>query len=385
MVARDLPGLGPRSSWSLAILVWLGLVTSVHSVEIASPGLPPSRLDEQGRLVEDWGTVSIEVLGSDGPPGRIQVQEVKLEGCVPAGKASGIWGELAVSWTVYRAPIFPAGVDVLTIALSSQSAQEKSVRIRVNMPEGVKAGLFGAQLGGRQVVSLLPESLSALSKRDWGYVNETTPMPGWAKPERPADPAFANIRAGMGGIPILYRFKVEPRSQALVVLGICESHYSQAGIRPVLYEVEGARPEVVDPIARWGRHKPGALVFRARDVNGDGELELAARPLPAAPDRNPILNVVWVFPADRPVSLPKLIAGELSGDATYYVDVGGKQDQCFFELGPLEFPLQLPPGGTKELTLLVACANASAPSPAETVWTKESLLRAAREVWLAWR
>lgn len=375
-----------RLGSAVGCLLWVFAVAPFGgAVEIRSPGLPPSQMDDKGRLIEDWGTVAIEVVEAPGPLGELRVEAIELLDGIPAARAICQGGDLALRWVVYRAPVFPAGVDVLTIEAASAASQERTLRIRLGLPEGTQVGLFGAQLKDRQVVTVLPESFSALPTREWGYVNETTAMPSWARPEGQVDPAFANIRAGMGGIPILYRFKVAPRSQAVVILGICESHYAQAAVRPVLYEVEGARPEVVDPIERWGRHQPGTLVFRARDVNGDGQIEVAARPLPAAPDRNPILNVIWVFPPDRVPNPAKLISGELSQAATYYVDVGGARDQCFYEIGPLDFPLKIAPGSTAELTFLVACPGASAPRAESTVWTRESLLRAAREVWLAWK
>ena len=47
----------------------------------------------------------------------------------------------------------------------------------------------------------------------------------------------------MGGVPILYHFKVEPKAEVNVVLGFCESHWAQSGQRPVICQVEGAAVE----------------------------------------------------------------------------------------------------------------------------------------------
>ncbi|HPP53317.1 MAG TPA: hypothetical protein PK777_10230, partial [Thermoguttaceae bacterium] len=294
-------------------------------------------------------------------------------------------GPVRMISTVFRAPIFPAGVDVLTVRLEEKAHQPILVTLALDLPPAVKIGMTTVRIENRIVLSVPLETLNLLAARDWGYCNETTPMPGWAKPEGQVDPGFANIRAGMGGIPILYRFKIEPKAQTLVALGLCESHYDRPHIRPILCEVEGARPQRVDPIAQWGRHKPGVLLFQARDMDGDGQLEVAVRPVPGAQDRNPILNVVWVFPTGKTPNTAKLIAGQLNASAKYYVDVGGQNDQCFYQVGKLEYPIPLPADGVKELTFLVACPGSSAPTPETTAWTPDTLRRAAREVWQAWQ
>ena len=68
--------------------------------------------------------------------------------------------------------------------------------------------------------------------------------------------------------------------QATVVLGLCESHWNAAGQRPLRCRAEGAPEQAVDPVAKWGQHQPGLLVFQARDENGDGKLVVtrATRP-----------------------------------------------------------------------------------------------------------
>jgi len=385
MRGRKLRALLVGSSLAWAICVFLtGVGLAGQEVEFSSPGLPPSKMDAAGRLVEDWGTVELQVEGADLAEASPKVVPIMLDDCIPAALAEADRGPLRVTWIAYRAPIFPSGVDVLTVRLQATGSEAVPALVKVQLSAEAKATLTTARIGNRVVLSVPLETFAHVQTRDWGYVNETTAMPGWAKPEGPADPAYANIRAGMGGVPILYRFKVEPGSQAVVILGICESHYDRAGIRPVLYEVEGARPEVVNPIARWGRHRPGALPFRARDVNGDGQLEVAARPLPNARDRNPILNVIWVFQGNRAPSLPRLISGELSHTAWRYVDVGGQNDQSFYLGEPLQFPVIVPASGSCELSFLVACQGSSAPVPESTAWTPSSLRQAAREVWLAW-
>ncbi len=221
--------------------------------------------------------------------------------------------------------------------------------------------------------------------RDWGWADDAVALPGWARPAVECDPAFRNIRAGMGGVPIHYHFKVAPEARVKVALGFCESHWSQAGQRPVICRVEGASPQEVDPLARWGRHQPGAVAFAASDANRDGTLDVSVLPKPGAPDQNPILNAIWLFPADATPDLEQVVAGKLNAVASRYVAVGGGNDQSLYAGGRVEYALKLAARGTKELTFLVACPGSSVPPPDQTAWTVEKLRQSAAEVWRDWR
>ena len=185
-------------------------------------------------------------------------------------------------------------------------------------------------------------------------------------------------------MPIQYRFTVAPKSEATLALGFCESHWAESGKRVLRCHVEGAPEQEVDPVAKWGRHQPGVLAFKARDDNGDGQLEITVRAAPTAGDRNPILNVIWIFPPGEVVDPAKVVSGAMSATAICYVDVGGENDQALYLPGKLEFPLKLSAGGTEELTFLVACRGGSAPTPESSAWTAAALRRAARDVWSNW-
>ncbi len=175
--------------------------------------------------------------------------------------------------------------------------------------------------------------------------------------------------AGLGGVPIVYRFSVNPKSKATVALGLCESHWAEAGQRPLSCRVEGVAAQTIDPVAKWGQHKPGVLVFAARDENGDGKLEVVVLAAPGARDRNPILNAIWIFPAGESPNSERLVSGALNGAAIRYVDVGGQNDQSIYPPGKLEYRIELAAGGAQELTFLVACPNSSAPAPDTSTWT----------------
>lgn len=375
-----------RVAARIALLLALSMNSALAAepIPIHSPGFSPSTLDAEGRLVEDWGSVGVTLSGEGIADGPTALQAVKLDDVVPAAQATAARGAVRLIHTAFRAPAFPSGVDVLTVRIEEAREQPAEVTLGLDLPANAVVGLRTVRLGGRVVLTLPAESLDSRPLRDWGYCDEAASLPGWAKPAVECDPAFRNIRAGMGGVPIVYRFAVNPKSEATVVLGLCESHWAEAGQRPLSCRVEGAAAQIVDPVAKWGQHKPGVLAFRARDENGDGKLEVVVRAAPGAQDRNPILNAIWIFPAGESPNLERLVSGVLSGAATRYVDVGGDADQSIYPPGKLEYRLELAAGGAQELTFFVACPDSSAPTPDASTWTAAALRRAAIEVWRDW-
>jgi len=355
-------------------------------VTLSSPGLPPSRMDAQGRLVEDWGSVGIRLTTDDAVAvPTVTVRSVKLDDQIPAAEARQLQGALDCALTAFRAPAFPGGLDVLTVTITETAGHETPCRLGLELPPNVRIGAKTVVQGGRPVITLPATPKVTQQTRDWGYQDDAVSLPGWAKPAVACDPAFGNIRAGLGGVPIAYRFKVEAKAGFNVVLGWCEGHWTQSGQRPVLCQVEGTAAMEVDPLARWGQHQPGGLTFAASDANGDGFLDLAVLPKAGAPDLNPILNVIWVFAAGPAPNLDRVILGQMNAQALYYVDVGGERDQPLESGGQVEYTLMLAPHGRQELTFLVACPGGSAPLPHQTAWTPDKLRRAAADVWRTWR
>ncbi len=388
-------GLGDAETRGVAIR-FLTLATTACTLAVAtvaqaqvsfsSPGFPPSQMDEQGRLVEDWGAVEVKVAGEGLPvTASAAVQEIKLDGAVPAAQARSPLGPVTLTLTGFRAPAFPSGLDVLMVRLEETAGRDMPLRLALSLPETVRLGSRTVSLGGRTVIGLPSGTKTSQAMRDWGWADDAAALPNWARPSVECDPAFRNIRAGLGGVPICYNFKVEPKASLNVVLGFCESHWAQAGQRPFICRVEGARPQEVDPVARWGQHKPGALLFSGRDENGDGRLEVSVLPKPGAADQNPILNVIWVFAANPGLSLEQVIAGKMNTAAMYYVDVGGEKDQSLYAGGKVEYTLTVPAKGTQELGFLVACPGGSVPTPDKTAWTVEKLRKSTAQVWREWR
>jgi len=375
-----------RSLPAFAVIFCLAsAIPGIADLSISVPDMPPSAVDASGDLHEDWGVVGLEIEQPEGVPA---IAQRSLPSPVPSMMKNVTTdtavGPVLLTSSAYRAPIWPNGVDVLTATIENAADREVRARLRVILPESVSLGERVAVLGGRAVLALPKEPSPLRRERSWGGLGGDVPMPGWGHPEIECDPAFRNIRAGMGGVPIVYRFAVPPGAKRTVVLGLCESHHVQAGERPLLLYVEGAPRAEVDPIAVWGRNIPGCLRFDACDLDGDGRLQIVVAPHPQAHDRNTILNVIWVFSPDIYVDLNDVLRGKLSETAEYYVDVGGERDQSVYEGGALTYDLTLAPGARRELMFLVACPGASVPDPESMDWTSESLQAAANDVWGDW-
>jgi hypothetical protein len=289
---------------------------------------------------------------------------------------------VTLTQTAYRAPIWPSGVDVLEAELANTGEEPTQVQLELVVPETMEVGESTGSIEGRPCLTSPTNLQPTREEREWGCVGGVKAMPGWAKPEGPCDPAFANISAGMGGVPITYRFAVPPGAKRTVVLGFCESFHPTAGLRPVVALVEGAEQQAIDPIDAWGRHQPGVVRFDATDSDGDGRLQVSVAPHPQASDRNTILNAIWVFDPAIPLDDQQLIEGHLNDRAERYVDVGGQQDQGLYKSGDVKYSLQLEPGQTREFLFLLASPGCrSLPDPSLGLWNPRTLRKAAADVW----
>jgi hypothetical protein len=370
----------------LAVVLSTALAHSGESgITLSSPGFPISAMDSQGRLVEDWGAIQLTLEGEGlTSGGTVELKALKLDNLIPAAQARTDYGPVALDLTAFRAPAFPAGVDVLYAKLTNRHQKAIPVRLKVSLPGNVRIGAQTAHMGGRSVLLLPQTARSTQTTRDWGYADDAVALPGWAHPAGQCDAAFANIRAGLGGVAISYRFKVEPGAARKVFLGFCESHWSAAGSRPVVCRVEGAPARDLDPLAAWGRHMPGAIEFQAKDEDANGVLEVSVLPKAGAPDLNPILNVIWVFKPDEQIGLQALLEGRANSQALHYVDVGGANDQSLYAGGDIQYDITVPPDGL-QLEFLAAPPNGSVPQAGQTAWTLDKLRKAALEVWRDWR
>lgn len=346
---------------------------------IGSPDATPTLIDRSGAVLTEWGPVGLSLSGSEGAP-SLEWSAVGFPSATATSRAS----ELTLTTRAYRAQLWPGGIDVLEATLTNTASQARDTEMVLHTPDAFGWG-EGAGIAGGRVALRLPEGLTPIRKqRDWGCATPAQAMPGWARPNLECDPAFRNIRAGMGGVPIRYGLRVQPGSSHRVVLGFCESHWAFPGQRPVACLVEGAPSDIVDPVAEWGQHVPGCLTFDARDRDGDGELQVAVLPVPGSPDLNPILNAIWLFAKDTSPSTRDLIRGIGKEQAEVFVDVGGPGDRDLYEPGDLRFPLRLGPGEVRTARFLIAAAGQSVPAAESSPLPEAELLDAARAPWADW-
>lgn len=348
-------------------------------VELRSPGFPASKVAEDGSLIESWGTVGLRIIEPKGA--RVsdhRAEQVPMPMAVTCVEA----GPIRMTQSAYRAPVWPSGVDVLEVELANTAEAAAKVELEVAVPEAMDLGEFLGSVDGQPSLAL-PAGLDPVrEEREWGCTGGVRALPGWAKPNAECDPAFRNISAGMGGVPITYRFAVEPGAKRTVMLGFCESYHASAGIRPVVALVEGVEKASVDPVDAWGRHVPGVVRFDAADADRDGRLEVTVATHPSASDRNTILNVVWVFDREVPIDENKLIAGGLNDRAERYVDVGGENDQGLYKPGNPKYVLELQPKEQRAFFFMLRSPGCqSVPDPLLGLWDKRSLRKAAADVW----
>ncbi len=119
---------------------------------------------------------------------------------------------------------------------------------------------------------------------------------GWARPPEGTDPAFRNVAWG-GNRPILYRIPVRRGSEKLVALGFCEPYKWGPGTRTMEVRVEGADPLVFDPLSSGKKNEPQIVMLKGLDVDRNGQLAVEVHSAIDSPDPNPMLNVLWIFPA----------------------------------------------------------------------------------------
>ena len=152
-------------------------------------------------------------------------------------------------------------------------------------------------------------------------VDSQVAQPGWAAPPAGSDPAFANIALGSGH-SIQYRFKAGKAASYTVVFGLCEGYHAKPGQRILVLQVEGKSLRTVDLVAEKGRNQPEVYAFPARDENGDGWINLAVAAATNSPDKNTILNTLWVFAGSYVPPKEQLLAGRTIRPPLAHIDCG---------------------------------------------------------------
>ncbi|MBM4081571.1 MAG: hypothetical protein FJ278_17840, partial [Planctomycetes bacterium] len=170
---------------------------------IGAPDTRPTLVDASGGLQQAWGTVSVSLVIEGGPSHTARTHQFYAGSASPTVVTETVAGPLTLAACAYRAPIWPEGVDVLEAIVRNNSADPRTARLVLRAPKELTFQGTSLRHGGRAVVALPPAQPIL---KNSGCLTDARALPRWGKPAAPCDPGFQHIRAGMGGIPITYRF-----------------------------------------------------------------------------------------------------------------------------------------------------------------------------------
>jgi hypothetical protein len=149
----------------------------------------------------------------------------------------------------------------------------------------------------------------------------TTIERNWAKPQEGVNQEISAVVVGWGG-PIRYQIQAPPGGKALVAVGLCEGWHEQVGQRVLDIDVEGATKRNVDAVAELGKNGAGVYWFEAKDVNGDGKIDLSVTAAKNSHDKNAILNAFWVFDSSAKRDSAAVLSGSLDSQAVAFMHAG---------------------------------------------------------------
>ena len=260
--------------------------------------------------------VSYEAVGQASSPVGVQGSGVRVQGSVrqaslpvkkPAAQASSS---------------LPSGVKWLRQELVSPRVPIVRTFKQLGEVEIVEeAFAIGAEVDPRIKAIFEEDGKSANAKppvverADRGSTNQN-----WADPKTPCEAAFRGIAVAMGD-SVQYRIRAARGEKYTVVLGLCEGWHAKPGQRVLDLVIEGKTRKTVDMVAQYGRNVPVLFPFEARDESGDGWIDVAVKAAAGSPDRNTILNVLWVFQGDAP-PVAELLTGKSSHPTLAHVSCG---------------------------------------------------------------
>ena len=139
-------------------------------------------------------------------------------------------------------------------------------------------------------------------------------------------------------MPVVYRFKAEAAKKYVVCLAAppnISGYYvdppQRSGDLVFEYRVEGCAPKTIDCFDWITKHKDQPLFVEfedARDVDGDGAIEVTAGVAASSRLRHTRLSAIWVFPEGTKIDKPESVTGGAMKDkCVRLIDVGATPEQ----------------------------------------------------------
>ncbi len=147
-------------------------------------------------------------------------------------------------------------------------------------------------------------------------------------PPKGFDPAFGSAIQGWnvanGGCQAGYHFAVKPGSKCLVAIGFFDPRPAVPGKKVQRVVIDGRE---ADPAVDPATTQPFIRKYEARDINGDGFLDVSCSQVNDEANYTGIMNTVWVFDGLRSEELDEaaLLRGECAIPPFYQVRCGQEE------------------------------------------------------------
>lgn len=238
----------------------------------------------------------------------------------------------------------------------------------VRLEEGVVRGLGGAPF----LVAADAGNVETV-RRDWGLCDKRAKAYAMGDGPGQTEHAISTCRIGLDGVPVVYRFKADPRKRYAVCLAATPhigGYYLETPKEPsdLVYEyhVEGCEPKTLDYIA-YIREKPRPLFVSfdgARDADGDGYIEVSSGVAKESRVRHTRLSAVYVFPEGTAIENPENVySGAMNGQCVWHIDAGATPEQSAtnqdYDKSDIGFA-----------RLKIACADSIPPGETKTYYLK---------------
>jgi hypothetical protein len=295
----------------------------------------PLVLQDGSIRIDQW-LLEVELLEAQGNKPTIHGdwQQELVDGYLPMVQTRARGDGLQIQKTAFTAESSQGACDVLQVELLNPKRSGQEVQFAVRFGPGsarvTESGLTMEATRGiaaylsKEWCQGLSRTAVRVRKPVLGYVGSRNVLRNWASPADGVIEAFRDAAVGWNRRPIQFRFPAQSDQVYTVVLGLCEGYWDVPGKRLLDLQVEGDKPLTVDPVELSGENKPMLLQFLGRDRNRDGAVDITVAANRDSPDRNAVLNAIWVFEGPPTVEMmgTNLLTAEHDHSALYHVACG---------------------------------------------------------------